>query len=224
MNIKFNYLENALDFSNGIFSLEIENKNYFYRCVRDLNLISNGDVLDCVYCFDNNNEEIIISNKVMIISDYFNFDNLFKSYSSSLIKYISNLCDDEINNKMALIYKKLKKDFSRFITQIDLPIIINDEFSLDLFIKLLKPRFLISDSLLNNLFLCVDLEKIFKLNKILVFINLKQYLNHSELIELYKYALYNEIKILLIDSQSYGPTLEYEKKLIIDENLDEIML
>lgn len=224
MNIKFNYLENALDFSNGVFSLEIENKAYFYRCVRDLNFISNGDVLDSVYCFDVNNEEIILSNKIMIISDYFNFDNLFKPYLSPLIKYISNLCDDEVNNKMALNYKKIKKDFSKFIGQIDLPIVINDEFSLDLFIKLLKPRFLISDNLLNNLFLSIDLEKIFKLNKVLVFVNLKQYLNQNELTELYKYALYNEIKILLIDSQSYGLTLEYEKKLIVDENLDEIML
>ena len=44
------------------------------------------------------------------------------------------------------------------------------------------------------------------------------------LIELYKYAIYNKIKILLIDSQSYGTTTSYENKLIVDSNLDEFML
>ncbi len=31
------------------------------------------------------------------------------------------------------------------------------------------------------------------------------------------------LKIVLIDSQSYGIKLEYENKLIIDENLDEFV-
>lgn len=224
MKIKFDYLENVLDLSNNVFSLEIENKNYFYRCVRDLNFISNGDILDKFYCFNSDNSELVIAGKIMVVSDYFNFDELFKCYSNPFIKYISTFCNDEINNKFTTDYKKIKKDFTQLIKEVDLPILINDEFNLEIFIKLLKPRFLIDNNLLNNLFLCIDLEKIFKLNKILVFVNLKQYLNQDELIEFYKYALYNQVKILLIDSQSYGPTLEYEHKLIIDKNLDEIML
>ena len=46
----------------------------------------------------------------------------------------------------------------------------------------------------------------------------------NELIELYKYAIYNNVNIFLVDSQSYGVTLKYEKKLIIDDNLDEFVL
>ena len=42
--------------------------------------------------------------------------------------------------------------------------------------------------------------------------------------ELYKYSIYNGIPLLLIDSQCYGGTLNNEKKLIIDENLDEFMI
>ena len=34
----------------------------------------------------------------------------------------------------------------------------------------------------------------------------------------------NKINIILIDSQCYGGTLEYENKLIIDRNLDEFMI
>ena len=80
------------------------------------------------------------------------------------------------------------------------------------------------DELLDNLLLLIDLENTLKFNNILVFVNLKQYLSKNELIEFYKYAIYSKIQILLIDSQAYGVTLEYEKKLIIDENLDEFVI
>lgn len=55
-------------------------------------------------------------------------------------------------------------------------------------------------------------------------INLKQYLNKNELIELYKYSIYNEINIVLVDCETYGITTNNGKKLVIDENLDEYVL
>ena len=70
----------------------------------------------------------------------------------------------------------------------------------------------------------IDINSIFNINELLVFINLKQYLTNEELKEFYKYSLYNNVKIILIDSQSYGTANEYEKKLIIDNNLDEFLL
>ena len=70
----------------------------------------------------------------------------------------------------------------------------------------------------------IDIENILGTKDILIFVNLKQYLTKNELEELYKYTIYNEVSILLIDSQCYGGTLNNEKKLIIDENLDEFMI
>ena len=80
------------------------------------------------------------------------------------------------------------------------------------------------NNLLDNLLILIDINNIFKINELLIFVNLKQYLNKEELNELYKYSVYNNVKILLIDSQSYGTCNEYEKKLIIDSNLDEFLL
>ena len=90
--------------------------------------------------------------------------------------------------------------------------------------KILKISINKKDSLIDNLFLIIDLENKFKLNKLLVFINLKQYLSKEELIEFYKYCIYNNVMIILVDSQTYGTTIKYEKKLIIDSNLDEYLL
>ena len=70
----------------------------------------------------------------------------------------------------------------------------------------------------------IDVEKLLKIHTLQIFVNLKQYLTKEELIEFYKYAIYNNVQILLVDSQTYGISLNNEKKLVIDENLDEFML
>ena len=80
------------------------------------------------------------------------------------------------------------------------------------------------DEIIEKLLLLIDIEKIFHINKLLIFVNLKQYLTKEELKELYKYSIYNNVKILLIDSECYGTCNEFEKKLIIDENLEEFVL
>lgn len=82
----------------------------------------------------------------------------------------------------------------------------------------------IKRELLEDLLTFLDIEKELFHHTIIFFVNLKTYLTKEELIEIYKYAIYNKIKIILIDSKSYGVTIEYERKLIIDENLDEFML
>ena len=101
---------------------------------------------------------------------------------------------------------------------------VENEVTIENITKFIKVSIDNSNELLDSLFLLIDLESTLLTNNILFFINLKQYLSTTELIELYKYAIYKEIKIVLIDSQSYGVTLKYEKKYIIDENLDEFVL
>ena len=49
------------------------------------------------------------------------------------------------------------------------------------------------------------------------------YLDDEELVELYKYSLYNEINLLLIEKDIYN-RLQYEKVMLIDENFDDITI
>ena len=63
-----------------------------------------------------------------------------------------------------------------------------------------------------------------KSSKFIVFVNLKQYLDDNELKELYKYSIYNNVNIILIDSQCYGCSHDFEKKLIVDNNLVEFVV
>ena len=57
---------------------------------------------------------------------------------------------------------------------------------------------------------------------LLIVPNLKTFLQKDDLLELYKYSMYNNIKLLVLENKHYENVLKYEKKNIIDENFDEI--
>ena len=74
MKLKVNYFENFIDiFNNNITTIEILNKKYFYRLIKDLIEIENGIPTENIIFLDNN-EIINLSGKINIITDYFQFN------------------------------------------------------------------------------------------------------------------------------------------------------
>ena len=222
MKLSIKYIDNNIDFDNSCINcLEIENKNYFYKVVNDINSISNGNILEDVIFSDDEYKELNLSNKINMVFDYFNFDFNSKKIISIINKKINDNISVENKENLSKLYNKIRKIYLPILNDMDLNIDINNDFDLDSIIKLLNVSIKPKDNLLDNLFLLVDIEKELSINKIIVFVSLKQYLNNNELIELYKYLLYNNVVALLIDSQSYCVCNEYEKKLIIDDELEE---
>lgn len=225
MKINIDYIENEIILlDNKIFTLEIENKSYFYRLINDFNLVSKNVLSDNIKFFDDKNSEINLSNKIDVVVDYFNIDFNSKKITNSLYKLISTNIGDDDKSKLENYYAKIKNVLSKSFLDYNLPLIINDEFNIEIVLKLLKVNIESKNNLLDNLFLLIDINNIFHINELIIFVNLKQYLSNDELLELYKYCLYNNVRILLIDSQCYGVTNKFEKKLIIDGNLDEFLL
>ena len=54
--------------------------------------------------------------------------------------------------------------------------------------------------------------------------NLKQFLSKEEMFEFCKYATYNSVKVIMLESTNYDYFNEYEKVIIIDRNLEETMI
>ena len=222
MKLCIKYIDNNLVFNNEYINcLEVENKNYFYKIVKELNNIANGEMEDNVIFTDNESNEINIINKINIIIDYFNIDFNSKKILSLINKKINSSISVNDKDNLSKLYNKVKKIYLPILNDMDLNIDINNDFDLDLIVKLLNVSIKNKDNILDNLFLLTDIEHELNISKLLVFVNLKQYLNEQELIELYKYLLYNNIVVLLIDSQAYGVCNEYEKKIIIDNELEE---
>lgn len=222
MKLCIKYIDNILVFNNEYINcLEVENKNYFYKIVKELNNIANGEMEDNVIFTDNESNEINIINKINIIIDYFNIDFNSKKILSLINKKINSSISVNDKDNLSKLYNKIKKIYIPILNDMDLNIDINNDFDLDLIVKLLNVSIKNKDNILDNLFLLTDIEHELNISKLLVFVNLKQYLNEQELIELYKYLLYNNIVVLLVDSQAYGVCNEYEKKIIIDNELEE---
>ena len=165
-----------------------------------------------------------MSNKLRIYVDFFDFQFDSKKYVNDISKYVSTNISEDDKNSLVTLYNKMVKQYSKILNNVEVPLQIESEFSVDNLNKLMRLSINAKEDLLDNMLLLIDLEKTLKLNNLLVFVNLKQYLSKDELSELYKYSIYNEVIIFLVDSQSYGVCLKYEKKHIIDENLDEFML
>lgn len=222
MKITVSYLENNIEINNeNINVLEIENKKIFFRLINDLNQICNGNVIEEIKTFIDD-KEVSITNKVNVISDYFNID--FSKYMLSINKLINENLKDNSDKSLLLLYKKLIQKYNSIISTVDLPIMINNDVTIESLTKILKLKINYKNSIIENLFSIIELERSLKYSKFMVLVNLKQYLDDTELKELYKYSIYNNVNIILVDSQCYGCSHDFEKKLIVDDNLVEFMV
>ena len=225
MKIKIDYIDSIIDFNiSNIYSFEIANKKYLYRISELFYSTYNGNISDELECFSNENNEINLNNKIRFFSEYFNFGFDSKKYSNDITKYVLSNIEQYNSEKILKVYSKLASLVNKELSRLDLPITFSSEEGIDNIIKLLKLKITQKDDLLENLLLIIDLEVILNSNKILCFLNLKQYLTKEELTEFYKYAIYNSIKIIMIESQKYDYITKYEKIIIIDENLEEYMI
>lgn len=224
MNLIVDYFDNKEIITNEYINvIEVENKRYFYRFVNDLYSIYTNGYSDNVRFVDDN-KEINMDNKLKIFINYFDFQFDSKKYTNEISRYVGDYINEEDKKNLINLYNKIVKIYKKSLNDIDLPLYIDNDISIENINKLIKLGISPKEELLDNLMLLIDLEDTLNTNNLLIFINLKQYLNKNELVELYKYAMIKDVKILLIDSHSYGVTLKNEKKHIIDENLDEFMI
>lgn len=225
MKMVVQFIDNEIFFDDeSVNAIEIENKNYFYRLIKNLICISNDEVIEEVNFYNENFSETNMNGKIEIIIDYFNINFNNKKNIVNLNKYITNSVTEEDILKLNNNYRKIITCFKKIANDIGINISVEETYDFSNVIKLMGLKIIENDTLLDNLFLLLDVFKLLYDNKLIVFVNLKQYLASIELVELYKYAIFNNIHIMLIDSQSYGVKLQYEKKLIIDTELNEFML
>lgn len=226
MKMFINYIENELILDKqNVLSIEVENKDVFNKLVKDYNLISNGELCDQIRLYDNNSvEDLKVASFFNVFTDYYNLD----INNKKIINLIASIVEDEFNDKeiniVSKLYKNvesiLKSKFNDFNFKLD----VSNGFELKSVLKLFKVEVLLSDVLIDNLYTLIDVLKICSPDSVIVFINLKLYLSVSELNELYKYAIYNELYMIMIDFGTYGICKDYEKKLVIDEDLFEYMI
>lgn len=225
MKINVNYIENELIVEdNKILNIEIYNKKFFYRFIKDLNLIEDGNTIEEITAFNKQNEEITLTNKIEILSDFLDFDLYNKKYSSDFQKYIVKNSEEKNIDKIVKEYSKVYDSISNIVNLIDIPITIKNDFDFESIIKSFKFEVNFFDNLLNNLIDLLEVKLNLSKEKIYVFINLKSYLSNEDLLELYKYIFAKNINSIFIDTNKYDDLNDNVNKIIIDTDLDEFVI
>ncbi|MFI3307922.1 MAG: type II-A CRISPR-associated protein Csn2 [Mycoplasmatota bacterium] len=224
MKINFDYLDNSIDFDEFfVNSLCLKNKHYFYRVINDLVSVSNKLLVEEVNFFENN-KEINLSSYVDVYIDFFNIDLNSKKIIGKLYDLIDIEIDEEIKNKIRVSYKKMLNSLNSVINNFDFSLSYEEDFDIKSLLKLYKISVNKPNTLLEQLLLLLELNSVFKLNKLLVFVNLEDYLTIEELKELIKYAIYNNLNIFLINNEVSDYKLDDVKYCVIEEDLNEFVI
>ena len=204
--------------------LVVEDKHLFYKLVYDL--IKQSEGAEGNWILSENSKIYSISKTVNVIVDFFhlNFNSkpiLSKLYSN--LKEISSQSDlymDTISLKQSII-----EYFEKINLELMLPVEIDTEFDITSIFKMLDVRFSEKDcELVESINIISTILRDLTGNKLIVLVNLINYLSEEEIEILYRDLYYNKYSVLLIENKWNRIKRENEKVFIIDDDLCEIYM
>ena len=218
MIMKIFSLENDIIFKEEYINvLQIQDKKLFTNVINSLNDNINNieDTKERIIILDND-IEIKIEKEVLMIIDVFNIDfNQKKIYKQEF----------ERMSEFQTIFQKLQLNVLDVFNEFPFEFNYKESIGIQEYLKLLGLKISNNkEKIIDTVFSLIDVVEYLSVAKLLVFVNLKLYLSDDELNEIYKYAMYKKVNILLIETGEEKEPLENEKILYIDSDYDEIVL
>ena len=226
MNINILGYNNKINFEDGYVNvLEIINKNAFTTIISIFNKLCNDEKFETneITLHGNNNEILKFSKEAEIVIDIFNIELNSKKIITKLYNVIESNMEnmDEINEYTTKLRTLLYSNIEELPFNFDINMEVNIQDLLKLYGVKIDISMYIDFS--EKLTFLIDVISTLKIGNILIIPNLKTYLTEEELIKIYKYSMYKDIKLLIIENSSSN-ILKYEKKLQIDESFCDIMI
>lgn len=222
MRLKIVGFENELIFNNNINVLIISNKECFLHVLECINSKNQGLENNEIFLLDSENNELNMEKNILILFDVFNIEYNSKRFLNKIYDIVSNnikLKNDFIIEELIF---KLRNYIIEEINELPFEFLMKDEVDILDILKLfsLKIDSRSYTTILERIELVIDMLSIIQPDTLLIIPNLKLYMSDEEIIELYKYSLYNNINLLVVE-QKFNNKLEYENVLLIDENFEE---
>ena len=222
MRLKIVGFENELIFNNNINVLIISNKECFLHVLECINSKNQGLENNEIFLLDSENNELNMEKNILILFDVFNIEYNSKKFLNKIYDIVSNnikLKNDYIIEELIF---KLRNYIIEEINELPFEFLMKDEVDILDILKLfsLKIDSRSYTTILERIELVIDMLSIIQPDTLLIIPNLKLYMSDEEIIELYKYSLYNNINLLVVE-QKFNNKLEYENVLLIDENFEE---
>lgn len=226
MKLKINGFTNELEFYNDKVSvLAIKDTKCFTNTIQEINDEIKGIESDEIFLLDDKENELKMSNKMYMILDLFNIDYNSKKILGKLYDKISKNIENSGETKLQNLFIEVRKSIVEEINELPFEFTMSDDIDIINILKLynLKVDILSYETILERIEFFIDLNATLNIFDVIIIPNLKMYLSEEELIELYKYSLYNNVKLLLIE-KNFTQKLEYEHILVIDEDFEDYIV
>lgn len=226
MRLKINGFENEINFNDeNVNILEIENVKCFSHIIEVLNEKINGIESNEIYLLDDNKDELNMSKEMYIIFDLFNIDYNSKKILNKIYDIISDNIQKNQDYELENMTVKLRNYIIQEINELPFEFTMKSELEIPEILKLYNLKIDSSNytNILERIEILIDIIATLKIAKVLIIPNLKTYLSDEQLVELYKYSLYNNVNLFLIERKQ-TTKLKYEKIILIDENFNEEIL
>ena len=221
-----NGFENEIQFDDEhINVLTINNSKCFSHIIGILNDKINGIESNEIFLLDEKNQEIKMDKKVYIVLDIFNIDYNSRKVLNKIYDIIAENIEKNQDYEVEKMVMELRNYIIQEINELPFEFVMKSELEIPEILKLynLKIDDVNYTSILEKVEILIDIISTLKVADILIIPNLKLFLSNEELVELYKYSLYNNVKLLLIERNN-EEQLKYEKNIIIDENFCDFII
>lgn len=203
--------------------LEIQNQKLFCNVINDINEQCNNEKDDNNIVLLEDNKRLKIDKEMYLLLDIFNIEFNSKKIINKIYSIIEQNIKNRQDNEIENITLELRKYLIEEVNEIPLEFCMEREIDINDVLKAFNVKIDITcyTTILEKIEFIINILSTMKVARILVIPNLKTYLNNEELLELYKYSIYNNVKLLLIENSLQKDVLKYENKNIVDENFDE---
>lgn len=214
--------EDQIRFEDGLINLlVIENRAEMSKLVGELVRQSEG--LDGGFSLFDDIEELEISKALKVIMNPFDLSEQLKDANAGAISILKKSIVGEDNYEKA---SSLIADIDHFVNCIlreeDPRLMVGELPSSAMLLKLMDVHITIScDSVVESICDYISVCRKYTKLRVYVFVNLKSFLSDYETSELYKFAMYEKINLLMVES-SEKSLIECENEIIIDADLCEI--
>lgn len=225
MILKINGFENQIIFdSTNINILEINDAKCYSHIINIINNRINGRETNEIFLLDELENELKMENEMVLIFDIFNIDYNTKKILNKMYYLISEHIQKKQDFEIERIALELRNQLIEEINELPFEFEMKSELDISEILKLFQLKIDGSNynSVLEKVEMLIDLISTLGIAKILVIPNLKMFLNTDELLELYKYSLYNNINLLIIERNNEAK-LKYEKIMKIDSSFNDFV-
>lgn len=227
MKLLINGFENEIEFSEEYINvIQIENKKLFQNIMEQFytNIEENFNNLE-VQLISDNNQNLNLKDNVYLLTDFYNLDINNKKILNKIQEIVFYKINLENKEKIDKNISKIRSILLEEIIEFPIELSIKEEISLNDIIKIFNLKIEMSNftDIVKRIEFIIDILANLNLANILVIPNLKSYLNNKQIIEIYKYSLYNKINLLIIETNKVRKN-KFEKILIIDKQFNDYFI